>query len=101
MLWGAKFIAAFAHMFLGQCEEATNMAEQLVAERPTFVPGWRILAVSTALAGDVTSATIATKKALELDPSLTASAMAALMPLRRAVDIERLKEGYLRAGFPP
>jgi hypothetical protein len=59
------------------------------------------LAVSEALAGDVASANIAARKALELDPSLTVSAQVTMMPLRRPVDIERLKEGYLRAGFPP
>ncbi len=88
-------------MFLGHFEEAVSLAEQIVAARPTFLPGWRILAVSRALAGDVASANIATKKALELEPSLTVSAMVALMPLRRAVDVERWREGYVRAGFPP
>jgi hypothetical protein len=69
--------------------------------QPTFMPGWRTLAACRALAGDVASANIATRKALELDQSLTASAMAALNPWRRAVDVERLREGYVRAGFPP
>jgi hypothetical protein len=87
-------------MFLGHFEEAVSLAEQMVAGRPTFVPGWYALAISRALAGDVASANIATKKALELAPSLTVSALVALMPLRRAVDVERLREGYVRAGFP-
>src|SRR5262249_43130485 len=98
---GGKLISAISHMYLGHFEEAVSLAEQIVAGRPTYVPGWRVLAMSRALAGDVASASIATKKALELDPSQTVAALVALPPLRRAVDVERLREGYVRAGFPP
>jgi adenylate cyclase len=100
LLVQGKLVSALAHMFLGHFEEAVSLAEQIVAGHPTFVPGWRTLAVSRALAGDVASAKIAARKALELAPSLIVSAMVALMPLRRAVDVERLREGYVRAGFP-
>jgi len=93
--------SAYAHVFQGDYKEAANSAEQLAHEFPAFTPAWRLLAVSKALAGDVASANIATTKALELDPSQTASALSSLMPLRRSIDVERLKEGYLRAGFPP
>jgi hypothetical protein len=57
--------------------------------------------MSKALAGDIASANIAARKALDIDPSLTVSVLISLVPLRRAVDIERLREGYLRGGFPP
>jgi TolB-like protein/class 3 adenylate cyclase len=96
----SKLQSAYVHFFQGHFEEAAHLAEQISSERPTFKPGWAALAISKALAGDVASANIATKK-LKLDPSKTASALVALFPLRRAVDVERLKEGYLRAGFPP
>src|SRR6516165_88689 len=78
LLVQGKLISARAHMFLGHFEEAVSLAEQIVAGHPTFVPGWRVLAVSRALAGDVASASIATKKTLELDPSLTVSALVAI-----------------------
>ncbi len=99
-LFQGKVTSAFAYLFLGQCEEAAYLAERIVAERPTFAQGWRILAISRALAGDLASASIATRKALELDPSLSVSALSSVMPLRRLVDVECLKEGYIRAGFP-
>ena len=99
-LFQGKLCAAVANVFQGHYEDAASLAEQIVVERPNFVPGWRILALSKALLGDVASANKATKKALELVPSLTASALASLMPLRRAIDVERLKEGYRQAGFP-
>jgi TolB-like protein len=96
----SKLAAAYAHLFLGHYKEATCLAEQVVGERPAFTPGWRLLAASKALVGDVASANIATKKALELDPSQTASSLASMSPYPPR-DTERLKEGYLRAGFPP
>jgi TolB-like protein/class 3 adenylate cyclase/tetratricopeptide (TPR) repeat protein len=93
--------SAYAHVFQGHYEEAAHHAEQIAHEFPAFTPGWRLLAVSKALAGDVASAKIATTKALELDPSQTASALTSMLPLRRPIDVERLKDGYVRAGFPP
>jgi tetratricopeptide (TPR) repeat protein len=99
--WVGKQISALAHMFLGHFEEAVSLAEQVIAGHPTFVPGWRILAISRALGGDVASASIATRKAIELGSTVTISAVGGLMPLRRAVDVERLREGFVRAGFPP
>ena len=100
-LFQGKLAAAFAHVFEGHYKEAAYLAEQLTHELPSLGSAWRVLAMSRALAGDVALANIATKKMLELDPSLRVPAMASTMPLRRAVDVERLKEGYLLAGFPP
>jgi TolB-like protein/class 3 adenylate cyclase len=95
----SKLQLAYAHVFQGHYEEAAHLAEQISNERPAYPSGWRALAISKALAGDVASANIATKKTLEFDPSQTASTL--MLPLRRPMDVERLKEGYLRAGFPP
>ena len=99
MQW--KMVAAYAHLFLGHYEEATHLSEQVAGMFPTFLPAWRVLAMSKALSGDIASANKVTSKALELDPSQTVSALASLMPLRRLLDVDRLKEGYNRAGFPP
>jgi adenylate cyclase len=100
LLVQGKLLSALAHMFLGNFEEAASLTERLVAMRPTFLPGLCVLAASRALAGNVASASIATRKALELAPSLTISAMLRAAQ-GRAVDVERLREGYVRAGFPP
>jgi TolB-like protein/class 3 adenylate cyclase len=100
MLQG-RLQSAIAYFFQGRYEETARLAEQIIREFPTLTAGWRFLAISKALAGDAASATIATRKVLELAPSLTVSALASLMPFRRPVDLERLKEGYRRAGFPP
>lgn len=96
-----KVISAFSHIFLGDFEEAVRLAEQITGERPALAVGWRLLAISRALVGDIASANIAKTKVLQLEPSLTTSAAVARAPLRRAVDVERMQEGYIRAGFPP
>ena len=97
----SKLQLAYVHVFQGRYEQAAHLAEQVSSERPSYTPYWRVLAISKALAGDIASAGIATKKALELDPSQTVSEVTSLMPLRRSADVERWKEGLLRAGFPP
>jgi TolB-like protein len=97
----SKLQLAYVHVFQGRYEQAAHLAEQVSSERPSYTSYWRILAISKALAGDIASASVATKKALELDPSQTVSVVTSLMPLRRSADVERWKEGLLRAGFPP
>jgi tetratricopeptide (TPR) repeat protein len=96
----ARLQLGYIHVFQGRYEEAAHLAEQISSEFPSYTSGWRLLAISKALAGDVNSANTAAKKALELHPCQTASGLAAMIPLRRAGDVERLKEGYVRAGFP-
>jgi adenylate cyclase len=91
---------AFAHIFNGQFEQASHMAERITGEFPAFVPAWRVMAASYALRGDLALAGRATKKAMELDPAGKVSMLAPQMPLRRLEDRERWKEGLLRAGFP-
>jgi TolB-like protein len=102
--WGpsmtqVKLGMAAAHFYSGQYEEAARLAERITRAHPTFAPAWRIMAVSNALGGDQTLAAEATKQALQLDPSQRISSPT-LLPLRRAEDRERWKEGLLRAGFP-
>jgi adenylate cyclase len=98
MMW-VKLGAALSHLFLGNYEEAIRLMEKTVSEFPAFASGWRVLAISRAMAGDIASANKATSKSLELDPSRTVSSLVSLMPLRRSVDVERYREAFIRAGF--
>jgi tetratricopeptide (TPR) repeat protein len=99
LLLRGKLLPVLAYIFEGHYEEAAYLAKQIVAALPAFAAGWRFLAVSEALAGDVASANKAARKVLELAPSLTASEVASLMPLRRPIDVERVIEGHTRAGL--
>jgi TolB-like protein/class 3 adenylate cyclase len=91
---------ALSHFFLGDYKEAMRVTEKAIREFPTFASGWRVLAISSAMAGDIASANRATSKGLELDPSRTVSSLLPLLPLRRSSDLERYREAFLRAGFP-
>jgi adenylate cyclase len=95
-----KLGAALSHLFLGNYDEAMCLMEKTVSEFPAFAPGWRVLAISRAMAGDMALARKATTKALELDPSRKVDLLVSLMPLRRSVDVERYREAFFRAGFP-
>jgi TolB-like protein len=72
-----RMAAGFAHFFAGHYEETARLAARITSEFPTFLPAWRIMAVSKALEGDPTWADKAAKKALELDPSARVSVFAA------------------------
>jgi predicted Zn-dependent protease len=92
--------AAFAHFFERNNDEAVRLGQRITDEFPAFGGGWRILAVSSALGGDPVLAQRALQKAVALDPTSKVSALATHMPLRRAEDRERWKEGLIKAGFP-
>ena len=96
-----KLATAFAHLFTGQYEQALHLVEGIAGEFPTFVPAWRVMAVSRALRGETMLAGQAVQKAMELDPSQRVTMLASQLPLRRPEDRECWREGLLRAGFPP
>ena len=75
-------------------------AERMADEFPTFAPATRIMAVSYALAGNLTLAEKAAKKSIELDPSQRVAVLLSQMPLRRVEDRNLWEQGLLRAGFP-
>lgn len=95
-----RMAATFAHVFLGQYQEAADLGRRVTDQFPSFTPGWRIMAVSCALAGDQNSASRAMRRALELDPSQRVSTLSSQVPLRRPEDRERWIEGLRRAGYP-
>jgi TolB-like protein/class 3 adenylate cyclase len=95
-----KMAIAFAQFFDGQFAEAGSLAERMADEFPTFAPATRIMAVSYALAGNLTLAERAAKKSLDLDPSQRVAALLSHMPLRRLEDRSLWEKGLLRAGFP-
>lgn len=96
-----KLATAFAHLFTGQHQQALHLVEGIAGEFPTFVPAWRVMAVSRALRGETMLAGQAVQKAMELDTSQRVTMLASQLPLRRPEDRECWREGLLRAGFPP
>ncbi|QIG46566.1 adenylate/guanylate cyclase domain-containing protein [Nordella sp. HKS 07] len=91
---------AHAHFFAGRFTEALSWAEMAVREKPDFLLPGCMAAASSALAGRIADARRAMGRVHQLDPSLNASNLQFLFPLRRPEDLARLAEGLRLAGLP-
>jgi TolB-like protein/tetratricopeptide (TPR) repeat protein len=95
-----RMASALAHFFSGSYKEAMHLTEVVCSQAPSLVVGWRIKAISCALAGQPENAAAAAQKVLELDPLARVSILVPLLPLRRPEDRERYRRGLLQAGIP-
>lgn len=95
-----KTAVAFASFFAGRYEDAMQLARKAVGEVPSFLPAWRMIAISSALSGQLDHAKAAAARVLEIDATARTSTLVPLLPLRRPQDRERYREGLLRAGIP-
>ena len=93
-------VLAHAHFFAGRYADALSWAEKAIRERPGFRLTNCVAAASNALAGRPAEAKRAMERVRQLDPSLNASTLQILFPLRRPEDLARLAEGLRLAGLP-
>jgi len=100
MLMQNNMAIAWALFFGGKFDEAARLTERITSALPTYLPAWRVGAISYAMNGDRDRAAIATRKVLEFDPSARVSILVPLLPLRRPEDRERYREGLRAAGIP-
>jgi tetratricopeptide (TPR) repeat protein len=100
MLMQNNMATAWALFFGGKFDEAARLTERITSALPTFLPAWRVGAISYAMNGDRDRAAIAARKVLEFDPSARVSILVPLLPLRRPEDRERYREGLRAAGIP-
>jgi TolB-like protein/Tfp pilus assembly protein PilF len=91
---------AFAHLFAGNFDEASCLAEQVLREKPDFHPALRYAAVSHALAGRLKEAQQAMARLRQIDPILRVSNLKEMTPLRRPEDRAKYEEGMRKAGLP-
>jgi TolB-like protein len=91
---------AFGHFFAGRYDEACSWAKQAEQELPNFLPGLRVLAASSALAGRPTEAQNAALRIRELAPSLRLSNLRDVAPFRRVEDFNIYSDGLRKAGLP-
>ena len=91
---------ALAHFLAGRNDEAMAYAEMALKHRPTYLPGLRELAASSALAGRVAEAREAMDELRKLYPSLRVNTVKEWQPFRRDEDLARLEEGLRKAGLP-
>jgi tetratricopeptide (TPR) repeat protein len=99
--WSMYALLAHAHFFAGRDADALSWAEMAIREKPDFLLTHYIAAASNALAGRLADAKRAMGRVHQLDhPSLHASNLQFLFPLRRPEDLARLAEGLRLAGLP-
>jgi len=95
-----KTAVAFASFFAGRYDDAMQLARKAVGEVPSFLPAWRMIAISGALSGQLDHAKAAALRVLEIDPLARVTTLVPMLPLRRPQDRERYRHGLLRAGIP-
>ncbi len=91
---------ALAHLLAGRFDTASSWAEKAFRHLPSFLVPASIIASSHALAGRTDHARQAMRHLRQLDPMLRISNLKDWLPLRRAEDLDRFKDGLRRAGLP-
>jgi len=91
---------AYSLFFQGQLQEAAAEARQAHHEAPSYIPAHRVLAATLACLGRIEEAQEIVRRARAILPELSTSYAIAECRYSRPEDVERLKQGYLRAGLP-
>jgi TolB-like protein/Flp pilus assembly protein TadD len=90
----------FAYMTLGRFGEALGWTRRALRERPTFGPALRFHAICLAELGRIDEAQGTVARLLELEPSLTLSALRARVPIRHSRLMDLFINGLRKAGLP-
>jgi adenylate cyclase len=100
-LYHSRVGMAFAHMFLGQYEDAVACAERAASEGPNFMASRLVAAGAYALSGRLDQARRAMSEYLRVFPATCLSNIRNVFgPYRRSEDIERYRDGFRVAGMP-
>ncbi|WP_296334810.1 tetratricopeptide repeat protein, partial [Reyranella sp.] len=91
---------AFALMFLGRYEEASQWAAKALRHQPDSIAVLRISAASNGLAGNFDKARKFMARLRQLVPDMRLSVEEDFAPFRRPQDAERMTEGLRLAGMP-
>ena len=90
----------FACMTLGRFGEALDWTRRALRERPTFGPALRFHAICLAELGRIDEAQETVARLLELEPSLTLSALRARVPIHNSRLMDLFINGLRKAGLP-
>lgn len=93
-------LVAYAHFMCGRDQEALTWAKKALHAGADNQSPLRILAASSAFAGEQQQAESAIARLRELHPALRISILHEFIPLRRPEDLARLAEGLRKAGLP-
>jgi tetratricopeptide (TPR) repeat protein len=90
-------VIGFAHFIAGRYDEAATWAEKALLEQPNFAGSARGAAASSAFLGRTERAQMAMARLRQIDPSLRASNLKNVTPLRSPEDLAKYADGLKRA----
>ncbi|HTP74816.1 MAG TPA: tetratricopeptide repeat protein, partial [Burkholderiaceae bacterium] len=94
------YLLGLASFLLGRDEEALDLAERSLRERPGFPANHRLRAACLVLLGRVDEARGSIDESMRLAPNATLSTLRARLPLQRDADYERYANALRQAGMP-
>jgi adenylate cyclase len=100
LMFGIQNGFAMAHFLAKRYLDAASWAEKSLRERPDYLPSLRFAAAANALMGRLDLAQKAVARIRQLDPALTVSSLASVVPFRRPDDLAHLADGLRVAGLP-
>jgi TolB-like protein/class 3 adenylate cyclase len=93
-------VTALALYFAGRYDEAGEMAERALRERPNWLPSLRVAAASNVLAGRAEEARVFVARMIQLDPEGCISNVKDRFGPFRPQDATNYIEALRKAGFP-
>jgi adenylate cyclase len=97
---GMLGIVGFGHFLAGRYGPAIEWAQRTVSNNTNHLTGWRVLAASHAMSGNLTEARHALDQLRSFDPNLSLTDVKQLVPLRQKDHQDRYVEGLRLAGLP-
>lgn len=92
-------VAAYAQFVGHNYEEAMRLSRAAIRIHNDFVGGYRVLASSAGMAGQVEVAAAALRELRRAQPSISLAWIAGQMPFKHGADREHYMEGFRRAGL--
>jgi TolB-like protein len=89
---------SYAHFFRGRDQDALSWAQQVLRERPGYLPAERMVVAASARLGRPVAAQL--ERLHKLDPALRVSNLKEQIPLQRAENLAELGDALRKAGVP-
>jgi len=94
------YLLGFAEFLLGRDQQALDLTERSLRDRPSFPGPHRIRAACLSQMGRIDEARSSIEQYLRLAPNATLRTLRAQVPLRRDADYERYANALRQAGMP-
>jgi len=92
-------VAAYAQFVGRNYDEAISLAREAIRQRSDFVGGWRVLTVSSGMAGQLDVAASALEELRRAQPGISLDWIANALPWKQDADRDHYLEAFRRAGL--